>query len=142
MRKRELPAALIALASALVLIVLIYVGSRGLKDFDSALIGYAVATIFATAAIVYRYTLWIIRPPRLALLQGRMAELPFVAELPALYTADPTLVVDRHLCADLYPQTQLCPLGGTHLDFLGRDALAGDNLAADLRLDSLQSDPA
>ena len=63
MRKRELPAALIALASALVLIVLIYVGSRGLKDFDSALIGYAVATIFATAAIVYRYTLWITRPP-------------------------------------------------------------------------------
>ncbi len=63
MRKRELPAALIALASALVLIVLIYVGSRGLKDFDSALIGYAVATIFDTAAIVYRYTLWITRPP-------------------------------------------------------------------------------
>jgi hypothetical protein len=47
----------------LVLLVLIYVGSRGLRDFDSALIGYAVGTVFATAAIVYRYTTWIARPP-------------------------------------------------------------------------------
>lgn len=61
--RRELPAAAIAALAAAVLMVLIYVGSRGLRDFDSALIGYAVATIFATAAIVYRYTLWITRPP-------------------------------------------------------------------------------
>lgn len=59
----HLPAAALALASAAVLLVLIYVGSRGLRDFDSALIGYAVATVFATAAIVYRYALWITRPP-------------------------------------------------------------------------------
>jgi hypothetical protein len=58
-----LPAAALALAAAAVLIVLIYVGSRGLRDFDSALVGYAVATVFATAAIVYRYALWITRPP-------------------------------------------------------------------------------
>jgi hypothetical protein len=58
----NLPAAGLALASAAVLVVLIYVGSRGLKDFDSALVGYAVATVFATAAIVYRYALWITRP--------------------------------------------------------------------------------
>lgn len=63
MRRREIPAALIGLASMLVLIALIYAGSRGLKDFDSALIGYAVATVFAAGAIVYRYTLWITRPP-------------------------------------------------------------------------------
>ena len=37
-------------------VVLIYVGSRGLRDFDSALIGYAVATLFAIAALTYRYT--------------------------------------------------------------------------------------
>lgn len=43
--------------------VLIYVGSRGLRDFDSALIGYAVGTVFAVAGLVYRYTLWITRPP-------------------------------------------------------------------------------
>jgi hypothetical protein len=41
---------------------LVYLGSRGLKDFDSALIGYAVGAIFAFAALVYRYTLWIHRP--------------------------------------------------------------------------------
>ncbi len=59
----NVPAAALALASAIGLILLIYVGSRGLRDFDSALVGYAVATVFALAAIVYRYALWITRPP-------------------------------------------------------------------------------
>lgn len=63
MTRRELPAAAIAVAATALLIVLIYLGSRGFKDFDSALIGYAVATVFAFAALVYRYTLWITRPP-------------------------------------------------------------------------------
>ena len=45
--RRELPAAALATAAVLVLVGLIYVGSRGLRDFDSALIGYAVATVFA-----------------------------------------------------------------------------------------------
>ncbi|HEX3247586.1 MAG TPA: MFS transporter [Chloroflexota bacterium] len=61
--RRELPAASLAALSVVVLLMLIYVGSRGLRDFDSALIGYAVGTVFATAAIVYRYTSWITRPP-------------------------------------------------------------------------------
>lgn len=63
MTRRELPAGIIAVLAAFLLVLLIYLGSRGFKDFDSALIGYAVGTIFATAAIVYRYTLWITRPP-------------------------------------------------------------------------------
>jgi hypothetical protein len=63
MRRRELPAAAIALLAAALLVLLMYIGSRGFKDFDSALIGYAVGTVFALAAIVYRYTLWITRPP-------------------------------------------------------------------------------
>lgn len=63
MRRRELPAAALATLAAGLLVVLIYIGSRGFKDFDSALIGYAVATVFALAASVYRYTLWITRPP-------------------------------------------------------------------------------
>lgn len=55
----------IALAglSVLVLAALIYVGSRGLRDFDSALIGYAVGTVVAVAGLVYRYTVWISKPP-------------------------------------------------------------------------------
>lgn len=63
MRRRELPAATLALLAAVGLVFLMYVGSRGFKDFDAALIGYAVATVFALAAIIYRYTLWITRPP-------------------------------------------------------------------------------
>lgn len=59
----HLAAAALAVAAAAVILVLIYVGSRGLRDFDSALVGYAVATVFAAAAIVYRYALWITRPP-------------------------------------------------------------------------------
>src|SRR5215813_6542835 len=46
-----------------VLLALIFIGSRGLRDFDSALIGYAVATVFTVAALTYRYTLWIQRAP-------------------------------------------------------------------------------
>lgn len=56
-------ATLIAILSAAVLMLLIFVGSRGMRDFDSALIGYAVATLFAVVALTYRYALWISRPP-------------------------------------------------------------------------------
>ncbi len=63
MIRRELPAAGLAVIAAAVLVLLMYLGSRGFADFDSALIGYAVGTVFATAAVTYRYTLWITRPP-------------------------------------------------------------------------------
>ncbi len=61
--RRELPAATISALGAGLLILLIFLGSRGFADFDAALIGYAVAVVFATAALIYRYTLWITRPP-------------------------------------------------------------------------------
>ncbi|HET7035773.1 MAG TPA: hypothetical protein VFI42_08855 [Thermomicrobiaceae bacterium] len=56
-------AAIASLLVTLVLLLLIYVGSRGLRDFDAALIGYAVATVFMAAALTYRYALWLGRPP-------------------------------------------------------------------------------
>ncbi len=67
-KRHEMPrprasGALIATLAVIVLLVLIFFGSRGLRDFDSALIGYAGATVFAVAALAYRYTLWIGRPP-------------------------------------------------------------------------------
>jgi hypothetical protein len=62
-RRVGVAAASLAALAAAALLVLVYVGSRGLRDFDSALIGYAVATVFTSAAIVYRYALWITRPP-------------------------------------------------------------------------------
>jgi hypothetical protein len=60
LRARSIGAGIIA---ALVLILLIALGSRGFHWFDAALIGYAVATIFATAAVTYKYTFWLSRPP-------------------------------------------------------------------------------
>ena len=62
MTRRELPAAALALGAAAALVVLIFLGSRGFRDFDSALVGYAVGTVFALAGLVYRYSLWLTRP--------------------------------------------------------------------------------
>jgi hypothetical protein len=61
--KARVPAAALALLSAVLVVLLAYLGSRGFRDFDVALIGYFVGLVFATAAIVYRYSLWITRPP-------------------------------------------------------------------------------
>jgi hypothetical protein len=52
-----------ATAFALVLAVLIIVGSRNLHHFDAALVGYTFATLFATWGITYRYAMWLQRPP-------------------------------------------------------------------------------
>jgi hypothetical protein len=42
---------------------LIVVGSRRLSHFDAALVGYTFATLFAAFGIVYRYSMWLQRPP-------------------------------------------------------------------------------
>jgi hypothetical protein len=49
--------------AAIILVLLIAAGSRGFRWFDAALIGYAVATVFAVAAVTYKYTFWLARPP-------------------------------------------------------------------------------
>jgi high-affinity Fe2+/Pb2+ permease len=60
----ERPRAGIAgLAAAVVLAVLIVVGSRNLQHFDAALVGYTFATLFALFGITYRYAMWLQRPP-------------------------------------------------------------------------------
>ncbi len=61
--QRRNSAGILSAITTVVLLILIYLGSRGLKDFDSALIGYAVATVVTVAALVYRYTIWLTRPP-------------------------------------------------------------------------------
>ncbi len=48
---------------ALSLISGIFIGSRGLKDFDPALVSYAGATVFAAFGLGYRYAMWLRRPP-------------------------------------------------------------------------------
>lgn len=59
---QRVAAVLAGVIASLVLIALIVLGSRGFRWFDAALIGYAVGTIFATAAITYKYTFWLMRP--------------------------------------------------------------------------------
>ncbi|QBD78996.1 hypothetical protein EPA93_24625 [Ktedonosporobacter rubrisoli] len=49
--------------AAIVVTALIAIGSRGFHWFDAALIGYAVATVFAVAAVTYKYSFWLMRPP-------------------------------------------------------------------------------
>jgi len=46
-----------------VLAALIVTGSRNLSHFDAALVGYTFAVLFATFGIVYRYAMWLQRPP-------------------------------------------------------------------------------
>lgn len=51
-----------ALAAALV-VGGIWFGSRHLRDFDSALVAYAGASVFAAFGLGYRYGMWLRRPP-------------------------------------------------------------------------------
>ena len=55
-------AIIFGVVAGLALVALIAIGSRGFHWFDSALIGYAVASIFAFAAVTYKYTFWLMRP--------------------------------------------------------------------------------
>ena len=41
----------------------IFIGSRGLRDFDPALVSYAGATVFAGFGLGFRYAMWLRRPP-------------------------------------------------------------------------------
>ena len=50
-------------AAALLVALAIWVGSRGLRDFDAALVGYATATVFLAFGVVYRYAVWVSSPP-------------------------------------------------------------------------------
>lgn len=51
------------LAVAALVVAGIYAGSRGLRDFDPALVSYAGASVFAAFGLAYRYAMWLRRPP-------------------------------------------------------------------------------
>lgn len=44
-------------------IALVFYGSRELQNFDPALIAYLFGTVFAFFGVVYRYSVWLQRPP-------------------------------------------------------------------------------
>jgi nitrate reductase gamma subunit len=58
--RRALVRGLVAVAVAVLLGVL---GSGGLRWFDAALAGYLLGTLFAIFGTVYRYSVWLERPP-------------------------------------------------------------------------------
>lgn len=55
-----------------VLVLLVFIGSRRLLYFDAALTPYLYATIFAVFGSIYRYTVWVSRPPTEILLKRSM----------------------------------------------------------------------
>ncbi len=61
------PGILKGLSSIAVLSILIVIGSRKLIYFDAALIPYLIATLFAIFGCVYRYSVWLSRPPTMIL---------------------------------------------------------------------------
>lgn len=97
---KELPAILLAVLTALTLMLLIYIGSRGMKDFDAALAGYAVGSIVAVSGLVYRYTLWITRPPTWRYFRGGWSGFLSWKNFRRY-----TLLVPKALWTDIFAQT-------------------------------------
>ncbi|WP_405457821.1 MFS transporter [Streptomyces sp. NBC_00101] len=61
-RSVDARAALVGAAVSALLILAIVLGSRLLANFDSALLPYAVASVFLAFGVAYRYTVWISAP--------------------------------------------------------------------------------
>jgi hypothetical protein len=53
----------VGLACTGALAVAIVMGSRGLEDYDPVLLPYTFGVLFACFAVVYRYAVWLRRPP-------------------------------------------------------------------------------
>ena len=53
----------IGITAAVLMSAAIFAGSRGLRNFDAALIGYATATVFLAFGVTYRYVVWVQSPP-------------------------------------------------------------------------------
>ncbi|WP_246192628.1 MFS transporter [Kitasatospora atroaurantiaca] len=86
-------ATLVATGATVLLLLAIVLGSRGLKDFDSALVPYTVATVFLTFGLVHRYVMWVSAPAARRLLrQGWRAALSW-ENLRSAPTALPRMIV-------------------------------------------------
>ena len=59
----NLRAALVAFVATLLLVASILLGSRNLANFDPALVAYLFGCVFAWFGVVYRYCVWLQRPP-------------------------------------------------------------------------------
>jgi hypothetical protein len=59
----DVRASVVASLVAAAVVVAIVAGSRALRDFDAALVGYATATVFLAFGVTYRYMVWVQSPP-------------------------------------------------------------------------------
>lgn len=64
-----------------ILSILIVIGSRKLIYFDAALVPYLIATVFAVFGSIYRFSVWLSRPPT-KILWKRSLSLLFSREFP------------------------------------------------------------
>ncbi|HEU4364058.1 MAG TPA: MFS transporter [Candidatus Krumholzibacteria bacterium] len=102
----DLPASVAGAAAAIVTAAAIFFGSRQLRTFDAALIGYATATIFLAFGVAYRYVDWVRSPPAMRYLRrGWRSFLSF-----RNFRRFPTLV-PRALVSNLALQTFIAPRG-------------------------------
>jgi len=63
LRRETIQATATGLAFVVALGALILLGSRNLSHFDAALVAYTFAILFATFGLVFRYSMWLQRPP-------------------------------------------------------------------------------
>ncbi|MET3984034.1 MFS transporter [Streptomyces sp. PvR034] len=85
-------ATLAGAAVSLLLIVAIVLGSRLLKDFDSALLPYAVASVFLAFGVTYRYTVWVSAPGARRLFKKGFGSLFSAANFRRAPTALPKMI--------------------------------------------------
>ncbi|MFC8173215.1 MFS transporter [Streptomyces sp. NPDC057235] len=85
-------ASLVGAAVSALLVVAIVLGSRLLRDFDSALLPYAVATVFLAFGIAYRYTVWISAPGARRLFRKGWGSFFSVANFRSAPTALPKMI--------------------------------------------------
>ena len=122
---------------ALLLIAGIVVGSRGLKDFDPALVSYAGASVFAAFGLGYRYSMWLRRPPtRLYWYRGWQLFLQ-PRQLPGNIAAPGQDLLEQHLSAAIYWQAFSRSLDRALVPGLGMPAGRRSHLSAVVRLGAI-----
>lgn len=77
---------------SLLFVLAIVLGSRLLENFDSALLPYAVATVFLAFGVAYRYTVWVSAPGARRLFKKGWGSLFSVANFRRAPTALPKMI--------------------------------------------------